>query len=92
MDFSQLFQTILAFIFVLGLMFLTLWFIKYCQQKGATVKLGKCFNKKSRINIIERQRLDLKNSIILFQCDNTEYLVITGEKNHTLLQQKKTKE
>ena len=92
MEFSQLLQTILAFIFVLGLMFITLWLIKLCQQKGALINLGKHLNKKSRINIIERQRLDIKNSIVLLQCDNIEYLTIIGEKSHLLLQQTKVKE
>ena len=92
MEFSQLLQAILAFVFVLGLMFLTLWLIKICQQKGALLKFGKCLNKNSRINILERHRLDIKNSVVLLKCDNTEYLVIVGEKSHTLLQQTKVKE
>ena len=87
MEFSQLLQAILAFVFVLGLMFLTLWLIKICQQKGALTKFGKCLNKNSRINILERHRLDIKNSVVLLRCDNTEYLVLIGEKSHTLLQQ-----
>ena len=92
MEFSQLFQTILAFIFVLGLMFITLWFIKICQQKGLSVKFNKYLNKTSRIHIIERHRLDIKNSAVLLKCDNNEYLVIVGEKSHTILQQTKVKD
>ncbi len=92
MEFSQLLQTVLAFVFVLGLMFLTLWLIKICQQKGSLIKLGKCLNKGSRINILERHRLDIKNSVVLLKCDNTEYLVLIGEKSHTLLQQTKVKD
>lgn len=92
MEFSQLLQTILAFIFVLGLMFITLWFIKICQQKGSLINFGKCLNKKSRINILERHRLDIKNSAVLLRCDNTEYLVLIGEKSHTILQQTKVKD
>ena len=92
MEFSQLLQALLAFIFVLGLMFTTLWFIKICQQKGSLVKFGKYLNKNSRIQIIERQRLDVKNSAILLKCDNTEYLIITGKKSHTILQQTKVKD
>ena len=92
MEFSQLLQAILAFVFVLGLMFLTLWIIKICQQKGALIKIGKCLNKNSRITIMERHRLDIKNSIILFKCDTIEYLVLVGEKSHTLLQQTKVKD
>ena len=92
MEFSQLFQAVLAFVFVLGLMFITLWFIKMCQQKGLSVKLNKYLKKNSRIHIIERHRLDMKNSIVLLKCDNTEYFVILGEKSHTILQQTKVKD
>ena len=92
MEFSHLLQAVLAFIFVLGLMFLTLWLIKICQQKGSLIKFSKCLNKSFRINIIERHRLDIKNSVVLLKCDNTEYLVLIGEKSHTLLQQTNVKD
>ena len=92
MDTSQLLQTIMAFIFVLGLMFITLWFIKVCQQKGALVKFGKSLNKNSRIKILERHRLDIKNSAVLLKCDNSEYFVILGEKSHTIIHQTKEKD
>ena len=92
MEFSQLLQTVLAFVFVLGLMFITLWLIKLCQQKGNLINFGKHLNKKNRIKIIERQRLDMKNSVVLLQCDNVEYLAVVGEGSHLLLQQTKVKE
>lgn len=92
MEFSQLLQAVLAFVFVLGLMFLTLWLIKICQQKGGAIKFGKYLNKNTRINIIERQRLDIKNSVVLLKYDHNEYLVLIGEKSHTLLQQTKVKD
>lgn len=92
MEFTQLLQTVLAFVFVLGLMFITLWLIKICQQKSSVINLGKYLNKNSRINIIERQRIDMKNSVVLLQCDNVEYLAIVGEGSHLLLQQTKMKE
>lgn len=92
MEFSQFLQTILAFIFVLGLMFITLWFIKICQQKGSLVKLSKCLKKNSRIAILERHRIDIKNSVILLKCDNIEYFIIANEKSHTILQQTKVKD
>ena len=92
MELSQLLQTILAFIFVLGLMFITLWFIKICQQNGALIKFSKNLKKNSRINILERRRIDIKNTAVLLRCDNTEYFVIIGEKSHTILQQTKVKD
>ena len=92
MEYSQLLQTVLAFIFVLGLMFITLWLIKLCQQKSILLNIGKHINKKAKIKIIERHRIDMKNSVVLMQYDNIEYLTIIGEGSHLLLQQTKVKE
>lgn len=89
MDFAQIFQTFLAFVFVLGLMFVTLWLIKLCQQKGMTCRLSKCFTEKSRIKIIEQRRLDIKSSVVLLQCDNQEFLLLLGNNANLLLNQSK---
>ena len=89
MDFSQLVQTFLSFIFVIGLLFITLWFIKICQQKGLNCKLSRCLCNNKRIKIIEQHRLDIRNQISLIQCDNTEYLVLLGQNSHTILNQTK---
>jgi len=87
MDFGQIFQTLLAFIFVLGLMFLTLWLIKFCQQKGLNSKLARCLSCSKRIQISELQRLDPRNSVVILQCDNIEYLLLIGQGSATILNQ-----
>lgn len=91
MDFSQILQTLSAFIFVLGLMFITLWLIKFCQQKGLNYRLGKCFNDTSRIKILEYKRLDTKTSMVLISYDNDEFLILLGATSNILLKQNSQK-
>ena len=93
MDTAQIFQAFLALIFVLGLLLLTLWLIKYAQQKGLNCKLSKSFAGKSKIKIIEQRRLDIKNSVVLIEYENEDFLLLLGQQNNLLLKQNKhTKE
>lgn len=93
MDTAQFFQAFLALIFVLGLLLLTLWLIKYAQQKGLNCRLGKSFASKAKIKILEQHRLDIKNSVILLQYENEDFLLLLGPQNNLLLKQTKhTKE
>ncbi len=91
MEFTQIFQSIIAFIFVLGLLFTTLWLIKFCQQKGINCRLSKCFNDKNRIKIIELHRIDTKNTITLISCDKDEFFVLLGSSSNLILKQNKKK-
>lgn len=81
MDFAQLFQALLALIFVIGLLFITLWFIKFCQQKGLNFRLPGFKNQHNRLTLIEQQKLDAKNSIVLVRCDSQEFLILLGNTN-----------
>ncbi len=91
MEFAQIFQSIIAFIFVLGLLFTTIWLIKLCQNKGLACKLTKCFNDNNQIKIIEIRRLDSKNSIVLVECDKEEFFVLLGSSSNLILKQNKKK-
>lgn len=91
METAQILQTVMALIFVLGLLLLTLWMIKYCQQKGLNCRFGKAFTNKSKIKIIEQRRLDLKNSVFIIQYDDEEFLILSGPQNNLLLKQNKLK-
>ena len=82
---AQLFQTLLAFIFVLGLLFITLWIIKYCQQKGLNCSFARRLNSGKRIKVLDHHRLDIKNSLILLQCDDDEILLLTTPAGTTVL-------
>ncbi len=84
MDIGQIFQAVLALIFVIGLLFITLWLIKFCQQKGLTGCLGQKPQKKNRLKIIERHRLDAKNTLLLVKCDSQEFLLVLGNTNMLL--------
>lgn len=87
MDFSQIFQAFLALLFVLGLLFVTLWLIKYCQHKGIVCQLGNKLKSKNKIKIIEHHRIDVKNSLLLIQDNTSEYLLLIGANNNLLLNQ-----
>ncbi len=87
MDFSQIFQSLLAFIFVLGLMFVTLWLIKFCQHKGLNCRLSKCFGTGSRIKIVEQRRLDAKTSVVLIEYGAEEFLLLLGPTSNLVLKQ-----
>ena len=91
MEFTQIFQSIIAFVFVLGLLFVTLWLIKFCQQKGLNCKLVKCFNDNCRIKVTELRRLDPKNSIVLVECDEEEFFILLGSSSNLILKQDKKK-
>ena len=92
MDMVQILQTLLAFVFVLGLMFVTLWLIKFCQQKGLNCRLNRCFAQNKRIKIIEHHRLDMKNSVVLLECDNNEFLLLLTPSSGNVINQTQKKE
>ncbi len=80
MEFGHILQALLSLVFVLGLVFIVLWFIKFCQSKGCAINLGP--NQKSnRIQIIERKIIDSKTSVVLMECDSSEYLLLIGNNN-----------
>ncbi len=87
MEFSQILGAFLALTFVLGLMFITLWLIKLCQQKGINYRINSCLKKGKRIKIIENHRIDIKNSVVLLECDNQEFLILLGNNSNTVLNQ-----
>ena len=91
MDFGQLFQAALALVFVIGLILITLWLIKFCQQKGLTEKFNSLGGKNNRLAIIEQRRIDAKNNLVLIKCDSDEFLILIGTTN-MLLKSSSTKD
>ncbi|MCQ2741365.1 MAG: hypothetical protein MJ210_04540 [Alphaproteobacteria bacterium] len=81
MEFSQIFQAFISLLFVLGLLFITLWGIKTCQQKGINFCLKNRSSKKSKINILECKRLDANKSFVLVEYKNEEFLLLLGNNN-----------
>ena len=92
MNYVQILQTLLAFVFVLGLMFITLWIIKYCQQKGLNCRLTRCFSQNKRIKVLEHHRLDMKNSVVLLECDDNEFLLLLTPSSGNIINHTKKKE
>ncbi len=85
MEWQQIIQAVLSLIFVIGLLFLTLWLFKYCEAKGVKNKFIRNLKNGNRLNIIEFKRLDTKNALILFQCDSQEFLILLGTSGNTVL-------
>ena len=86
MDFGQIFQAVLALVFVLGLLLVTLWFIKLYQQKGLSCRLGTTGLPSKRLTVVEQRRIDAKNTVVLVKCDSEEFLILLGSTNLLLLQ------
>ncbi len=85
MEWSHLFHAVLSLIFVIGLLLLTVYFFKYCEQKGLKSQFVRRLKSGSRINIVESRRLDARNSLYLIECDHTEYLILSGAGSNLLL-------
>lgn len=89
MDFMLFLQAILALCFVLGLVLVVFWLMKWCEQKGLSNPLLKKINPSGRLAVIESKRLDAKNTLVLARCDKEEYLLLLGNSQNLLLQSKK---
>lgn len=87
MEWHSILQAVLALVFVIGLLLLTLWLAKYCETKGAKCRLFQKFSDSRRLEIIETRRLDGKNTLALVKCDETEYLLLLGTSSNLLLKE-----
>ena len=72
-------SALLGLFFVLGIIF----FLSYLFKRfGSHLITGMpATGKKSQINILDIRIVDPKNRLILFNCRNKDYLVLTGETN-----------
>lgn len=82
----MIFKAVLALAFVLGLLMLTLWLIKYCEIKGTKNRFMQRLSANQRISIIETKRLDAKNTLVLVQRDEVEHLVLLGSSQNMLIE------
>lgn len=78
MEWHQILQAVLSLVFVIGLLLLTLWFFKYCEQKGLKCRLARRLKAGQRLDVVETRRLDARNTLVLLKYDNTEHLVLLG--------------
>lgn len=84
MDWMLFLNALLSLAFVLGLLFLSVWLLKYCQLKGKNFNMFKHLQEKQRLNVVEIRRIDSRNSLALVQKDGKEILLALNP-NHILL-------
>ncbi len=88
MEWSLIFKSLFSLMFVLGLMFVCLWVIKYFQANVSKNALLKKIKPMTRIKIVENKRIDIRNSVVLIEADHAEYLVLLSPTNAVVLSQK----
>ncbi len=91
MELGQIFTAVLSLIFVLGLLFLTIWGLKWLQNKSCNLSFCGHLKSARHIKIIEQHRLDAKNQIVLLEADKVRYLMLIGAENNLLLNQSPAK-
>lgn len=94
MEIMLILKAVLSLIFVLGLLFVTIWALKYFEFKTAKNSFIKKLKKNSRIEISEMKRIDIKNSVVLIKRDNVEHLVLLSAGHNLIIESdiKPTKE
>lgn len=81
MEWMLLLKAVLSLMLVLGLLLVTLWALKYMQINGSRCRFFKKLDKNRRLEVVEIQRIDAKNSAVLLRRDNVEHLIILGASN-----------
>ena len=78
MDFILLIKAVVSLLFVLGLLFITLWAIKYIELHSASSRFFKKLNNKKRLEVVEIKRIDGRNALVLIRRDDKEHLLLIG--------------
>ena len=78
MDFILLIKAVVSLLFVLGLLFITLWTIKYIELHSASSRFFKKLNNKKRLEVVEIKRIDGRNALVLIRRDDKEHLLLIG--------------
>ena len=73
MEITLIIKAFLALVFVLGLLFVTVWGLKYCELKGAKNRFFQKMRSQRRLEIIENNRIDLRHKNLLYRCDTQEH-------------------
>lgn len=85
MDILLILKSVLAFVFVLGLLFVTLWGLKFLQTKIPSCKSFRKLSQKQRIEILEIKKIGVKNTLLLLRKDNKEYFILSNGGQNLLL-------
>ena len=78
MDFILLIKAVMSLLFVLGLLFVTLWAVKYIEVNSASGKMFKKLNNRRRLKVVEIKRIDSRNALVLVRRDDKEHLLLIG--------------
>lgn len=81
MELALFFKAVLSLAFVLGLLLLTLWAIKYLEVNAGKARFLKKLAAERRIDVVEMKKIDAKNSLVLVRCDDREHLLVLGNTN-----------
>lgn len=87
MELALFFKAILSLAFVIGLLLLTLWMIKYCEVNGCKNRFMKQLQSVRRVEVVEQKRIDTRNSVVLIRRDNVEHLILLGATQNLILEQ-----
>lgn len=80
-------KAFLSLLFVIGLLFLTLWALKSLQNNDCKHKIFKKLAKPRRINLIEYRRIDAKNSVAIIKVDEVEQTILLGVNQNMVLKE-----
>ena len=86
MEIALIIKAVLTLVFVLGLLFLTVWGLKYCELKSANNRIFNKIRTHRRLGVIENNRIDLRNSLVLVRRDNTEHLLLLSPSGNMLIE------
>ena len=86
MELALIIKAILSLIFVLGLLFITIWGLKYCELKSTKNKLFNKLRNQHRLEILENSRIDLRNNLVLVRRDNVEHLLLLSPSGNQLIE------
>ena len=88
MDWILIIKAILALAFVLGLLMLTLYIIKYCQIKGIKNPFMTKMKAEDIVNIKILKKIDAKNSLTVVEFDKKQYLILLGNNQNIVIDTK----
>lgn len=86
MEIALIIKAVLTLVFVLGLLFVTVWGLKYCELKSTNNRIFNKIRNHRRLEVIENSRIDLRNSLVLVRRDNTEHLLLLSPAGNTLIE------
>lgn len=86
MEWMMVFKAVLSLAFVLGLLLLTLWCAKYCELHGIRNRFVKKLSENQRIRIAETRKIDQRNTLVLVEKDDREYLLLLGGGQNLLVE------